>query len=213
MALGLYLFIASIMDCLGAVSLAVLNLSIAPHFDAPYLSCSLADYWSRRWNLTVGYVLRFVCYDPVIEGRLIAASVPCVGSSTDKKTDTTTTAAAITKAAKEKGVSSTRRALATCWAFFISGVMHEVFIIYMRCEISWYWLAFFTIQGPLVVLEGIARRFLRSQNIKVPWVVSWCMTLSVLLVLGDLLFFPYVVKSGITQQVLDNIYQSIPQWQ
>jgi hypothetical protein len=68
-AVGLYLFVSSVMDAMGCVTVGVLGLTIAPHFDAPYLSSSLADYWSRRWNLTVGYVLRVMCYDPILEGE------------------------------------------------------------------------------------------------------------------------------------------------
>ena len=37
----------------------------------PPQSASLAEFWARRWNNTVGLTLRSLCYDPIIEGRLI----------------------------------------------------------------------------------------------------------------------------------------------
>ena len=46
------------------------GMPISPHFDAPYLSASVSEFWSKRWNLTVGNTLRFLCYDPVHEGKL-----------------------------------------------------------------------------------------------------------------------------------------------
>jgi len=42
------------------------------HFDRPYLSTSLREVWSRRWNMTASQLLREVVYDPVLaalEGR------------------------------------------------------------------------------------------------------------------------------------------------
>ena len=47
-----------------------MGMPISPHFDAPYLSASMSEFWSKRWNLTVGNTLRFLCYDPVHEGKL-----------------------------------------------------------------------------------------------------------------------------------------------
>ena len=47
-----------------------LGLRTAPDFDRPFLSGSLRDFWSRRWNLNTGYSLRFLVYDPVVEGAV-----------------------------------------------------------------------------------------------------------------------------------------------
>ena len=44
------------------------NLQIDPHFDSPYLSTSLGDFWGRRWNLSAGNVLRFLVYEPIQQG-------------------------------------------------------------------------------------------------------------------------------------------------
>lgn len=57
------------MDGSASMASGLLRIKIAPHFDEPYLSASFADWWSRRWNLTVGNVLRMLIYDPIVEGE------------------------------------------------------------------------------------------------------------------------------------------------
>ena len=59
-ALGLYAFLGLFMDGPASVATGLIGLKIAPHFDAPYLSSSLTDFWSRRWNLTASNALRFL---------------------------------------------------------------------------------------------------------------------------------------------------------
>ena len=56
------------MDSSASLARGLLGIRVAPHFDEPYLSTSFKDWWSRRWNLTVGNCLRFLIYDPIIEG-------------------------------------------------------------------------------------------------------------------------------------------------
>lgn len=57
------------MDGPAAVIGWLFAMPISPHFDAPYLSSSMSEFWSKRWNLTVGNTLRSLCYDPVHEGE------------------------------------------------------------------------------------------------------------------------------------------------
>lgn len=68
-AFMLYWFLGVLMDGPAALIGWVTGLHISPHFDAPYLSASHSEFWSHRWNLTVGNMLRYLCYDPVYEGR------------------------------------------------------------------------------------------------------------------------------------------------
>lgn len=49
-------------------------MTLAPHFRNPYAATSLTDFWARRWNITQGLVLRFFVYEPIVEGRLLAAA-------------------------------------------------------------------------------------------------------------------------------------------
>jgi len=42
-------------------------------------SDSFADFWARRWNLTVTYMMRTLIYAPAMEGTCRACVVACVG--------------------------------------------------------------------------------------------------------------------------------------
>ena len=67
-AFMLYWFLGVIMDGPAALITWMTGIQLSPHFDTPFLTTSISDFWSKRWNLTVGNVLRFLCYDPVHEG-------------------------------------------------------------------------------------------------------------------------------------------------
>ena len=41
---------------------------MAPHFDAPWRATSLAEFWSKRWDLAASNALRCVVYEPLLEG-------------------------------------------------------------------------------------------------------------------------------------------------
>ena len=56
------------MDISAAAIFKFANLPISPHFDKPFLSASVGEFWSKRWNLTVGNTLRSLVYDPIHEG-------------------------------------------------------------------------------------------------------------------------------------------------
>ncbi len=56
----IYLFASLMMDVPTGflqqfgISFAGDKLMLLPHFDEPYLSISLREFWSRRWNITAG---------------------------------------------------------------------------------------------------------------------------------------------------------------
>ena len=58
-----YLMASFIMDL--PASLVPASIALEAHFNEPYLSSSLADFWGRRWNLCVSSMLRSTIYDPV----------------------------------------------------------------------------------------------------------------------------------------------------
>jgi len=58
--LGMYAFLSLLMDGPASLATSIVGLKTAPHFDQPYLSSSITDFWSRRWNLTAGNALRFL---------------------------------------------------------------------------------------------------------------------------------------------------------
>jgi hypothetical protein len=74
-----------------------------------------------------------------------------------------------------------RRQLAAAATFFVSGLEHELFMAYATHRVGWRWLAFFSLQGGLLVLEGgLKRRCVAAGLVLHPAVAS----LAVLLVLG-----------------------------
>lgn len=58
------------MDINAAIIVKLADLPVSPHFDSPFLSASLAEFWSKRWNLTIGNTLRTLVYDPISEGEI-----------------------------------------------------------------------------------------------------------------------------------------------
>lgn len=58
-ALCLSLSLGAIWDFWCLVVALWFGVEVAPSFDKPWLSTSFADYWSRRWNLTTTYMLRW----------------------------------------------------------------------------------------------------------------------------------------------------------
>lgn len=183
-ALGLYAFIGVIMNIssflLQCLPYGMSIKHIAPHYDKPWLSKSITDFWSSRWNLNTGYTLRYLVYDPICEGQLLA---PMVRS--------------------KMRPGRIRRAIAMCAAFFVSGIMHEVFIYHMRSQMSGYWLAYFAVQGPLIL---VVDEFLGLKKLVIYSIVlARVLTLSIQLAVAHVLFFPDIVRMGIPMEIHGNV--------
>lgn len=83
-ALCVSLSLGAVFSLLGAFASAAFGITVAPSFDAPWLSTSFADYWSRRWNLTTTYMLRVMVYEPILEGRLVRPPTEGAGAGAGK---------------------------------------------------------------------------------------------------------------------------------
>ena len=116
------------MDGPGAVIAWLAQLPISPHFDSPYMSRTISEFWSKRWNLTVGNLLRLLVYDPVHEGKCASGQCQalaefntrwvwndaiCCGAGRLVKRDEPYTAVRL------------RSFAAVCLTFVVSGLMHE----------------------------------------------------------------------------------------
>ena len=90
-----------------------------------------------------------------------------------------------------------------CMAFFVSGLMHEFFIYHMRYRISGYWLAYFAVQGPLILCvdELMGLKKLAKRNI----IVARLLTLALQLGVAHVLFFPDIVRMGIPKEIHGNV--------
>jgi hypothetical protein len=52
--LSLYALLSLIMDGPAALFIGLTGLRVSPHFDQPWLSTSVATFWSKRWDLAAG---------------------------------------------------------------------------------------------------------------------------------------------------------------
>eukprot|EP00877_Chromochloris_zofingiensis_P004344 jgi/Chrzof1/13910/Cz08g17040.t1 len=199
-----------LMSCAATPMHSWLGLTLAPHFINPLAATSLTDFWARRWNITQALVLRYWCYLPIVEQRLVNAEDSDCGGyyapapaaalkrySSDGSNASNSEAIVKVTSAGYKSVSYPprwKRQLATAVTFIISGIEHEVFHWYIMHKWDWTWLMFFTMQGPLLAVEGILKRRSKQYGLTLDPAVA---RLAVLLVLGiaaDLWFWPVVTQ-------------------
>ena len=76
-AFGLYALMGLLLDSTGAAAKPLFGMTLARHFDQPYISKSIREFWGKRWNLVAGSALRSLVYDPIVEGRLLSHCLPC----------------------------------------------------------------------------------------------------------------------------------------
>ncbi|CAL5220832.1 g2914 [Coccomyxa viridis] len=194
--LGMYAFLSLLMDGPASLATSMVGLRIAPHFDQPYLSSSIADFWSRRWNLTAGNALRFLVYDPIMEGRLVKD-----GDVSGRR-------------------SHSRRQLGVAVSFVVSGMVHELILRWSAGAgvhgVEWRWFLFFSLQGPLLAAESELKKWAKGRKIELPRPVAIVLTCGFLLLLGDTLFFYPAVHSGLADRVVGSLshtykdlYQSV----
>jgi D-alanyl-lipoteichoic acid acyltransferase DltB (MBOAT superfamily) len=53
------MFLGGATDCFALLTTALLGMRLAPSFDRPYMSGSLTEFWSQRWNVTTTYLFRY----------------------------------------------------------------------------------------------------------------------------------------------------------
>lgn len=190
-AVNLYAFIAVIMNVASVFTHQegerMLGFSeIMAHCDRPWLATSFGEFWSRRWNVNTGYVLRFLCYDPICEGSMTRLST----------------------SAQQQRCSDARRVAAVASTFAVSGVAHECFIFWMRGvqSGSGRWFMFFFLQTPLIV---VADPWLKSlKRTTGPWLAR-ALTVGGQLVMAHYLFFVPVVQLGITDDIHNGVNHGI----
>lgn len=167
---AIYCFLGLLMDGPAALVLSLIGVLILPTFDQPWLSTSLSDFWGRRWNITTSHMLRVIVYDPIAEGRLI------------KKRN----------GEKFSSVNAYGRLAGLLATFLMSGLIHEYIFWLLQSDglLTLKWLAFFTVQGPLMMVEWK----LHEVAVKTGWqartLVSRAVTLALLLLIAHFWFWP-----------------------
>ncbi|KAG2486520.1 hypothetical protein HYH03_014822 [Edaphochlamys debaryana] len=73
LAYGMLAVVGGLMDSMALYATARWGLDLVPPFRDPFRSTSLADFWSRRWNVSQSRVLKGLLYDPIMEGSLLPA--------------------------------------------------------------------------------------------------------------------------------------------
>ena len=67
---SVYATTAYVQNMSAMVVLFTLNLKLAANFNKPFVSQSVQEFWSRRYNLVMGEALRDLIYDPICESSM-----------------------------------------------------------------------------------------------------------------------------------------------
>ncbi|KAK1406983.1 hypothetical protein QVD17_38593 [Tagetes erecta] len=134
------------------------DFDMEPHFNEPYMSTSLQDFWGRRWNLAASSILRASVYNPT---RMIL----------DRNLG------------KFRG-----HLVATFVTFVVSGLMHEVMYLYlMRVPPTWEVTWFFVLHGVCMTVEMAVKKAVNGRFC-LHRTVSWPLTMGFMLVSGWLFY-------------------------
>ena len=160
----IYLCLEIILAVAAALAGAFMGLELESQFDEPYLSTSLQDFWSRRWNIMVTRILRPTVYEPILQ-----ISTRVLGR----------------KWAPFPAVMGT---------FVVSAVMHELIFYYLgRLKPSLEITSFFVLHGVCLMVE-IALKKALTGKFRLPKLISGPLTVGFVLVTGFWLFFPPLLR-------------------
>ncbi|GLT57539.1 hypothetical protein SLA2020_305050 [Shorea laevis] len=168
-----YFLIDIVFGVSNAIIRAMLGLELVAPSNEPYLSTSLQDFWSRRWDLMVSDILRDTIYKPMrwYCGKVLGpdwAPLPAV-----------------------------------LVAFLVSGLMHELLFFYIaRVSPSWEMTSYFVLHGVCVVVElGVKRTLVGKWRLH--WAVSAPLTVGFVLATAMWLFFPPLIRNGVTVRAIE----------
>jgi hypothetical protein len=102
-----------------------------------------------------------------------------------------------------------RRVAATHATFFVSGLWHLLIFYYATGMVTYHWLAFFTLQGPIMVVEAVLKQYAKAVGFKLPYAVSVFLTNFLLILVARPLFFGPCDWSGLCSSMMDNVKSSV----
>jgi len=202
------------------------RLRTGAQFDAPWLSDGFAEYWGRRWNATTARALRALAYDPIVEGRLVAAAAKA-SEATETETNgknqaeaeppggAATPAVAVVAqrprapARPGAGASPLRRFLALQATFALSGAWHALVIYAPNTGTwrgAWRWFLFFAMQGPVVAAEvAVVRLWTARWSLRLPpRPLRVLLTNALLIAAATPLFFGPCDTTGMCARMFDS---------
>ncbi|KAG7037354.1 putative long-chain-alcohol O-fatty-acyltransferase 4, partial [Cucurbita argyrosperma subsp. argyrosperma] len=177
--LHMYIGIEIVLALCSLPARAMIGAPIEPQFNKPYLSTSLQDFWSRRWNLMVPSILRPAVYDP--------------------------TRSVTSRIFRPKWAQF----LAMVVTFTVSGFMHELMYYYFtRVAPTWEVTWFFVLHGVCTAAELAAKAAVagRKMRWRVPRVVSGPMTVGFLIATARWLMFPQLIRNGVVESTIGEYY-------
>ncbi|CAN6697060.1 unnamed protein product [Malus baccata var. baccata] len=162
--LYIYLTLENLLAIVTILTRSLSGLDLKPHFNDPYFSTSLQNFWGRRWNLVAHSILRSAVYEPTrdysagVIGREWAPLPAVFGS------------------------------------FLVSGLMHEhIYYCMGRVRPTWEVTWFFVLHGVCLPVEIILKKALKGRC-RLPRVISMPLTLGFMVVTSYWLFFPQFIR-------------------
>ncbi|KAL8469122.1 hypothetical protein ACS0TY_032091 [Phlomoides rotata] len=171
----IYLCLEIILAVAAAAARGLIGAELEPQFNEPYLSTSLQDFWSRRWNLMVTRTLRPTVYLPALHwsSRVVGrkwAPLPAV--------------------------------MAT---FIMSAMMHELIFYYLgRVKPMWEITWFFLLHGAFLVAEIVVKKAVNGRW-RLPSAVGTILTVGLVFSTGYWLFFPPLLRCKADERALAEI--------
>lgn len=185
MVVALYALLSFLMDGPGAIITVLIGLKVSPHFDRPWLATSITSFWSERWDLAAGNMLRTLVFEPICEGRLVYDE---------------------TKAHTSGRPKPLRATLAITLTYAASGLAHEyIFWCLTGHTTGGVWMCFFLSQVPLQMGERVVLRWLKKRGVQLP---TWLRIAYVWVVgtaVGWLFFWRPVVSDGVMDDAITSV--------
>jgi hypothetical protein len=217
-SLYVYFFASLMMDGPAGLVRAAGGPELALHFDEPYLSESLSEFWSQvcacgaspfdysvysymlllappqRWNMTASSVLRESVYEPVVD-VLIGAPLSRLHASGACPPPAATARHFWGRPAEWV------RAAGVAAVFAASGVAHE-YILWVPARVATgEWTAFFLLHGAFVLCERAWSRRFKQPLLRGRW-LRRAYTIAAVLISAELLFWPPAERAGVPQRYL-----------
>lgn len=189
-------------QCMLNIIAVGLGLDVVPPMGPWWKATSIAEVWSRSWNLPMACLLREGVYEPLTEGSLVASSQgpPAADGSLQNQPEHDVDVLGKNDPQQMEAKPKVhlaqppylQRVLAHMATFLVSGLLHESIMaqIFKSYTFGWHFL-FFALQTPICLMEGgliaWARRTGLSQ--RVPNWLKTCLVFATMQPLISFLFF------------------------